>query len=393
MELNRRTLLASVALGIPGMGHSGPRPMRSPATPTDPIGREVLGRRVRTLTQGGQGIADTSAFRRNWLQIIDQNFAECDAPQASFRLDALTDAELSDLAQLYVSAATDRGMPERLMYLLSHRLDERRLARLARHFGFERVHAAVFAVAPQKLEGFVRQADVHEYGPTPGEHRFGPQGRFARPTAGAMVRTAFQAPGAWRHRRVMNFTKFLDHSPYEIYLSFRTAPVGALGVAGALMEAASVLSTGLGSAYTSGWSIGTYVVKPLIETYAPDMYINLGDWIGNVVDRMYNAWSGDAAAVSSAQWAALPYFNVPSEVLGGFVGYGGDYGAVSGLIGGTSTGSTPGSSTGSGSSGGSGGTTGGGSGGGSGGSSGSGSGGKGAPNPCLTGDCFITKGL
>jgi hypothetical protein len=93
----------------------------------------------------------------------------------------LTDQELSDLAQLYVSAVNDADLPLKLLYVMAHRLDPGDLGRLSSHFGFAQVRAAIVAMAPSKPVEFQIRANPDDPGLTPGAMRFGATGRFATP--------------------------------------------------------------------------------------------------------------------------------------------------------------------------------------------------------------------
>lgn len=70
-------------------------------------------------------------------------------------------------------------------------------------------------------------------------------------------------------------------TPYEIYLDFRTAPEGALGVAGSLWESGVYISSEVAPAYGAGYAVGT-VINNLIENYDP----SLEDTIGGTVSGM-----------------------------------------------------------------------------------------------------------
>lgn len=165
-----------------------------------------------------------------------------------------------------------------------------------------------------------------------GEFRFGPNGRFAydgAPRAGTLDDSRSESifrPASIVHRGYVfttagrsivyrdgiqasavgltrvAFGQFLHFTPYEVYLSFRTAPgYAALGVAGALWETSVVLSSTLLSAYSTGYAIGTYVVKPLVQTYAPSLYEGIGNSIGSIVNTLSNSWSNTTQVQAVAQ--------------------------------------------------------------------------------------------
>lgn len=302
-------------------------------TAPDAVSVEVLANTVTRVDQGPLQTVDAAAqIHANFPQIIEQNFAALSAQKASALLDSLSAAELSDMAQLYVNAVAESGVPPRLLAVLSHRLDAQRLWRLSQFFGYGPVRAAIAEDAPMKLGGFLRRPRVTYEGPVIGDQKFGPQGRFlhdgtprtylsgASPTLGggeivtviyrrpvpykmvssAVYRGDMQRPNASVTR--VGFGQFLHYTPYEVYLSFRTAPgYAALGVAGALWETSVVLSSTLTTAYATGYAIGTYAVKPLVQTYAPSLYDAIGNTIGSIVNTLTNSWSGTTQVQAVAQ--------------------------------------------------------------------------------------------
>ena len=70
-------------------------------------------------------------------------------------VNGLSEAELSDLAQLYVNAISDSGAPHRLLKVMAHRLSPEHLGRISRHFGFARVYEARDSEAPAKRNDFI----------------------------------------------------------------------------------------------------------------------------------------------------------------------------------------------------------------------------------------------
>ena len=118
--------------------------------------------------------------------------------------------------------------------------------------------------------------------------------------------------------------KFLLRKSY--YLSFRTAPVGALAVNGALWETAVVLTSTLGPAFGTGFAIGTYVVAPLIQTYAPTLFNSIGSIVNDLVNLITGSWSnGNAGPV---QKETAPIFQTTGLQMDSFSNFGGDYAAA-----------------------------------------------------------------
>ena len=125
----------------------------------DPISRDVLTHTLKRVHEGAPvGVDPSPTIHRYFPQIVEQNFARLDNQGMGRLVDELSEAELSDLAQLYVNATMDNGLPPKLLYVIAHRLDTSRLGRVSRHFGFAPVYAAVTAMAPAKSEGFSPRA-------------------------------------------------------------------------------------------------------------------------------------------------------------------------------------------------------------------------------------------
>jgi len=306
-------------------------------TAPDAISRDILANELVRINVGAHPRTDPSqAIHRNFPQIIEQNFAKLDARGMAELVDALSDAELSDLAQLYTNATSDHGRPSKLIYVIAHRLDARRLGRVSRHFGFAEIYGAVTAISPSKVQMFLASSDTRSYGPAPGEMRFGPAGRFAptaeqhrQPMRPMSYVPAFYSPKAGALRGDMQqtaFGQFLSYTPYEIYLSFRTAPVGALAVTGALWETAVVLSSMVGTAYASGYAVGTYVVAPMIQTYAPNLYNAIGGTVAGMVENLSTSWATGLNAMGYAQSTTASVFQSTSSQISSFSNYGGDFG-------------------------------------------------------------------
>lgn len=340
--LNRRTILAASVLAAPAAipFAQAKRPEREVTLPSsaaapDPISRHILSQRITKLDHGAVRVEDIpEAFDRNFPQLIEQNFAERDAAGVATLLDSLSDVELADLAQLYVNATLLKGRPEKLMFVLAHRLDARRLSRVSRHFGFERTHHAVYSMAPGKMDGFLSRADTNAFGPEPGAVNYGPN-RLRSPgviSEDGMRKMVYRGSG-WRMTKVARYTEFLHHTPTEIYQAMRTAKYGSLSVEGALLEAATIMSGAFGRAAVAGGAFGTYVVLPVVQAYYPNFYIGIGDWIGPTVDKMIDAWNfpNNQQKKKDADQTGATNFRVPGHVVSQMGCSGGDWFAVTGL--------------------------------------------------------------
>lgn len=231
-------------------------------TAPDYASRLALAQPVRRLTDGAARGPDTSAaIHGNFARIIEQNFA-CASPARVARwLDTVETRSLVTLAQACVNATEMKGRSTLALEILAHRLDPLRLARLAQYFGHARLHAAVLKAAPAKLEAYNARADVNCSGPVPGDmdlhrheaHVAGAQGR------GHLI--------------------FLDHTIEEIFLSFRTAPIGATSVAASMFQTGLVVGAGIGGAWLTGQAIGSYLVQGM-RTYTPNAWNAIVDAVG-----------------------------------------------------------------------------------------------------------------
>jgi hypothetical protein len=80
----------------------------------------------------------------------------------------------------------------------------------------------------------------------------------------------------------------LDMTLQEIYLEFRTAPVGALSVRAALAETAMFAGSRVAIAYTAGYEVGTGI-RWLLVNYAPAVDNAIGAGVARAVDAVRNA--------------------------------------------------------------------------------------------------------
>jgi hypothetical protein len=82
----------------------------------------------------------------------------------------------------------------------------------------------------------------------------------------------------------------VDMTLEEIYLEYRTAPVGSLSPAGALSETAQFAGVRLSGAFGTGYSIGTGI-SWLIRNFAPNLNDAIGDTIAAMIENFWNASS------------------------------------------------------------------------------------------------------
>lgn len=163
----------------------------------------------------------------------------------------LSTKELSDLAQLYVASAPagDTG----LYRILAKRLDAQQLVRAAAAFGTAPISSAVREYSSARVQRtFTAQMVMN----LQASHSDGPKG------------ARMQAIGTMA-------TSHLFMTLQEIYLDFRTDPVGGLGVRDALVETGTYAGGELSLAWTGG-SLAGDALNSLIQTYAPSLYNAIG---------------------------------------------------------------------------------------------------------------------
>jgi hypothetical protein len=263
-------------------------------TAPDAPSRLILSHTLSTLAQGAPAGVDSSpTIHKNFPQIIEQNFARLDNDDATTLIDNLSDRELSDLGALYTTANADTGHLPQLLSVLALRLDGVRLGRISKYFGYAPVYEAVLHFAPQKVQDFSQNTSSSYASPIVGIHTM----------AGL---------GQW-----MNYT------PQEIYLDLRTAPVGALGVTGALYESAAALATGTGIAYGVGYTAGSAAAS-LIQTYSPSLWDAIGGTVAGAVQNIQNAAS--LASEGKYEQSMGTLFGLTPTVSKDQSSFGGDYG-------------------------------------------------------------------
>lgn len=280
--------------------------------PEDYPSRLVLAQPLLHLTEGAAEGADLSvAVHANFARVIEQNFAMATPLQVACWLDCVEVRSLTTLAQAYVNATEQRGRSALALEILAERLDATRLARLATHFGCQRVSAAVAHAAPSRLAAFMALADRSATGPVAGEmnlHRH--------------VRGADSAPSP--------SGVFLDHSTEQMYLCFRTAPLGATSVAVALFETGAMVGAALRVSRNPGARIGAYLSlgaqlfpRAVWEPWAP----RISAWL-QAFPRAACWWPSLPAEQRLARLqreGCIDIFQLPPSAQAALAGDGGDH--------------------------------------------------------------------
>ncbi len=220
------------------------------------------GGRMEASAAAAQVIGTTpDAIHRNFTGVITRNLAN--AGTAS-RIARLSDHELRAVATYAnLGAPADRAA---LLKLLATRLDATGLVRVARAFGRAPVTAAVHAYAGRAT----REA-----------YDTGVAGLSAPPPeGGGGGGTPYPSPSPPRPT--------IDMTLREIYLEYRTAPVGSLSPQASLAETSMFAGRYLGASFTAGAFVGT-VMRQLILEFAPGINDAIGDTIGAMIENFWLA--------------------------------------------------------------------------------------------------------
>lgn len=200
-----------------------------------------------------------SEIQANFQSVILNNFRSGD-PSKIIR--SLSSKELADLATLYGKATF--GNTSALLSILAEKLNATDLVRVASAFGETATVEAVDLHAPARVA----------------------QQFFALPQLSGTQSSSIVAAAAGA--AVAQPAGKLGYTIYEIYLDYRTAPFGSLGVSDALYETASDVASGVGWAWLGGVTLGTGI-NDLIETYDPSLEDAIGGTVGGMAQDIQDA--------------------------------------------------------------------------------------------------------
>lgn len=325
MTQRRSLILAAPAFVLSGVAAASPQVRYTLRTAPDEVSRDILSMSLRRPDLGPYD--KVTNLHVSFPQIIEQNFARLSARRAALLIESLEGSELEHLAQAYTNATINSNRRGRLHELLAIRLDGAQLGRTARAFGFAPLYGAIHRWAPEKSQRFIEHSSPLFLPPTPG----------AMPPRRANLRPV-------QFRRVqMSPAPSIEMTLLEIYLDYRTAPIGSLSPTAALYQT-SVYSLGhLTAAYGFGFVVGTGL-SWLLQTYAPSIHQRIGEGLYNFFTPLFNRFeTGSISEIGGAQMGLAYGFE-----LGGiapvFAETGGDYGVVSewsSMAGGGGCGSNP----------------------------------------------------
>jgi hypothetical protein len=197
-----------------------------------------------------------------FVGVIEQNFRTGDPNKL---VHALTSHELADLATLYKRA----GGTTTLLELMAKHVDADGLTLVASAFGQYETEAAAASYSPKAIFTEFQSLPVKA-------------AAAASPAIAARVITANAIAAAG------GAAPTVDMTPYEIYLDFRTAPIGSLTVTASLYEAGVFIGTKVSTAFGVGYAAGT-VTNDLIETYDPELEETIGGTVAEMLQQLQNA--------------------------------------------------------------------------------------------------------
>ena len=268
--------------------------------------RHILAQALPRIDHGARAASDVAAaVHDNFPQIVEQNFARLGRAPFERMFVELSDLEFQGLAGLYMRACMQQARAPRLLDLFAERLDAGKLARLAPHFGSEPLWAALRRTSPAKLLQF-------------------DQALATQPTAESAPKPVATAPSTAAPPVALTGPT-VDYTLYEIYLAYRTAPIGALSVRAALYQASMYAGTHLGLAWWAGQTVGD-VLAPLIETHAPGLWVSIGGALHAVVEGLSRATESVTRAIWQIEGAQT--FGLTSFESMMMSTTGGDYGVV-----------------------------------------------------------------
>lgn len=290
--MQRRELIG--VIGATALAIHAPRGLAVPSLQSKSDARRIYQNiaqgRIESLVEGSRDLNQVDrALHRNFPQIIEQNLAALDPIAMSRWVDNAESELWPTLAACYEAAIADAGKPHVMADLLALNLDIERLARLAPYF------------APQVLETAVARW---------------------RPEQHASLLALHPTPYSGMGAQTTNSGPTIDYTLREIYLSYRTAPVGSLSVRAALYETTAFAGRRLAGAWGAGTLIGMGLA-PLIQHYAPGLWNSIGATVHWFVSQFQSA-----TTVSERGRAQRDLLQPMDVGEGGYLGLttrGGDY--------------------------------------------------------------------
>lgn len=282
---DRRTFLAgSAGMLVASTGFAKDECSGSKLTPLSNTQTAKAVAVTRSIAPGANNQWEVSAaVARAFQENIESNIRHLPDDELRRLLSTMSNAELNDLSYFYRLATLNSPKAPLLLEEIAARADLQNLARVGLFFGFADTYAATLKVAPLKASEFSLALSPNAMS-------------VASP---AFVRHAKSSVGIYAKP-----APTVDMTLRQIYLDFRTAPVGSLSAKAALYETASFAGTRLLGAFSAGYTVGTGI-NYLWATYAPDSYAASSDLLGRSVDAfasrvssLFNGFSLDNVSFS-----------------------------------------------------------------------------------------------
>ncbi len=333
------SLALSASLWIPGSGFATPRsakPARKPRRPRPQITEarlRALGLYFTTaaytastaphkLTRDVLSRATPGLKPASFVNQIEQNFARMDPARAARFMATLQDRELAALAQSYANACAVRFThTPRLQDILALQLTPAQLGRVSQHFGFAPLYDSVIRLAPHKSLEFQRHTNPNFMAPVPRfDDSYGPN-------SGHNTNSNLPPLGP-----LAPYVAWLDSTPRDIYLTFRTSPnIGLLSVTSSLAATLGAYSFAAHLAWGFGYGVGTLIAQ-FVQWASPSLW----DDIGGTVNQILENWNIDISSTTNtdtqvaytgeAQYQLASAFAVPIAEQAFLQETGGDYG-------------------------------------------------------------------
>lgn len=296
-NISRRATILALALHPAAWAAKPSRPSEirfyTKETAPDEASKRILSKYLRKLEQGTPpGTSPAIAIHRNFPAIIEQNIASMSLARLKHWLSTVSSEELRSLGSLYALTVSDSGHRAELFNIFARRLDGRTVGKLSPHFGFPQIYNAILQSAPEKTQDFLRTANPSH-----------------------LVSTSA--------RSGISTSAGLDLTLHEIYLNFRTAPVGSLSVRAAIYETTAYAGKHLAVAWGVGYTVGTGL-SWVIQNYYPALGDFIGSSIYNFVESIHTAPS--AYDLGDALYHGASIFDLDPFSYDALAYAGGDYG-------------------------------------------------------------------
>jgi hypothetical protein len=211
--------------------------------------------------------------------------------KANFHVHNLNAEELGSLALLYRHS---RGNTDVVLRIMASNVDAEGLTRVAAAFGQEATIAAV--------KKYAKPSVALEFASLPMKRAITPSILKSMPSLGQVS----MSKGMYGGRMVRVQVPNTGMTIYEIYLAYRSAPMGSLTMGAAITETGIFVAGDLVLAGTIGEAVGS-AFKSWMDSTFPDVTPAIGDAIGNIVDHLASAYANGILAPTVPNIGSLGY--------------------------------------------------------------------------------------